>query len=190
MSDLDFRALWDQALTYDEFVKQSTEHCGLWTGVYHLARIPPWALERSCEAGRGLRLLVLAEDWCGDASNTVPYLAKLGAEAHCLEMRILRRDEHPEVMDRYLTGTARAIPIVIVLDEAGHEIGHWGSRPAELQAWVTEARKTTPKDELYPQVRRWYAKDKGESTLREVLALLPEGSSGVRHSPSAGTGNG
>jgi len=25
-------------------------------------------------------------------------------------MRILRRDEHTEVMDRYLTGTARAIP--------------------------------------------------------------------------------
>jgi len=24
----------DQALTYDEFVKQSTEHCALWTGVY------------------------------------------------------------------------------------------------------------------------------------------------------------
>jgi len=27
MSDLDFRALWGQALTEDEFVKQSTEHC-------------------------------------------------------------------------------------------------------------------------------------------------------------------
>jgi hypothetical protein len=190
MSDLDFHALWDQALTYDEFVKQSTEHCGLWTGVYRLARIPPWALERSCEAGRRVRLLVLAEDWCGDASNTVPYLAKLGAEAQCLEMRVLRRDEHPEIMDRYLTGTARAIPIVIVLDEAWHEIGHWGSRPAELQAWVTEARKTTPKDELYPQMRRWYAKDKGESTLREVLALLPEGSPGARHPSSAGRDDG
>jgi len=72
MSDLDFRALWDQALTYEEFVKQSTEHCALWTGVYRLANIPAWALERACERGRTLRLLVLAEDWCGDASNTVP----------------------------------------------------------------------------------------------------------------------
>jgi len=180
MTDLDFRALWDQALTYDEFVKQSTEHCALWTGVYRLARIPAWALASACDRGRTLRLLVLAEDWCGDASNTVPYIAKLGAQAQCLEMRILRRDEHPEVMDRYLTGTSRAIPIVIVLDDRWQEIGHWGSRPAELQAWVLDARKTMPKEQLYPQIRRWYAKDKGESTLREILSLFPAGSSAVR----------
>src|SRR5207237_754690 len=70
MTDLDFRALWDQALSYDEFVKQSTEHCALWTGVYRLAQIPAWALERACERRGTLRLLVVAEDWCGDASNT------------------------------------------------------------------------------------------------------------------------
>ena len=27
MTDLDFRALWAQALSYEEFVRQSTEHC-------------------------------------------------------------------------------------------------------------------------------------------------------------------
>jgi Thioredoxin len=173
-SYLNFSALWDRALTYQEFVRQSTEHCALWTGVYRLARIPDWAVAGACERGVPFRLLVLAEDWCGDASNTIPYVAKLGDLAHCLEMRILRRDEHPEVMDRYLTGTSRSIPIVIVLDEQFREVGHWGSRPAELQAWVMTARRTTPKEELYPQIRRWYAKDKGVSTLREILALLPE----------------
>lgn len=182
---LDFRALWDRALPYDEFVRQAKEHCGLWTGVYRLARIPAWALEQACERGRRFRLLVLAEDWCGDASNTIPYLAKLAAQAHCLEMRILRRDEHPDVMDRYLTGTSRSIPIVIVLDDVWHEVGHWGSRPSELQAWVMQTLKTTPKAQLYPYIRRWYARDKGEATLREILALLPEGSSVV--SPQSST---
>jgi len=126
--------------------------------------------------GKKLKCMIITEDWCGDASNTVPYIAKLGAQAQCVEMRILRRDEHPEVMDRYLTGTSRAIPIVVVLDDRWQEIGHWGSRPAELQAWVMDARKTMTKEELYPQIRRWYAKDKGESTLREILSLLPTGS--------------
>jgi hypothetical protein len=91
-------------------------------------------------------------------------------------LRVLRRDEHREVMDRYLTGTARAIPIVIVLDEAFHELGHWGPRPAELQRWLLGVRQTAPQDQLYPQARRWYAKDKGQSTMREVLALLRESS--------------
>jgi hypothetical protein len=73
-------------------------------------------------------------------------------------------------MDRYLTNGARAIPIVIVLDESFRALGHWGPRPAELQAWVMENRLRVPKAELYPQVRRWYARDRGETTLREVLA--------------------
>jgi len=39
-----------------------------------------------------------------------------------------------------------------------------------LQEWVMEERKKgTPKDQLYPEVRRWYARDAGETTLREVL---------------------
>jgi hypothetical protein len=30
-------------------------------------------------------------------------------------------------------------------------------------------RATMPKTELYPQVRKWYARDRGETTLQEVL---------------------
>ena len=87
-----------------------------------------------------------------------------------MELRILRRDEHPELMDRYLTNGSRSIPIVIALDDSFRELGHWGPRPRVLQAWVLENRPRVPKAELYPQVRKWYARDRGETTLREVLA--------------------
>lgn len=36
-----------------------------------------------------------------------------------LELRVLRRDEHPEIMDEYLTNGSRSIPVVIVLDREG-----------------------------------------------------------------------
>jgi hypothetical protein len=75
-------------------------------------------------------------------------------------------------MDRYLTGTARSIPIVIVLTEAMEELGHWGPRPAELQAWVLEKKRAGAGREIYPEIRRWYAQDKGESTLREILRIV------------------
>jgi len=172
MQPLDFRSLWSQALTFRQFVDQAREQRELWTGVYRLARTPDWAREALRAADRPVRMLVLLEDWCGDGANVIPHLARLADQAPGLELRVLRRDEHPAVMDRYLSGTARAIPIVIVLDQEFRELGHWGSRPAALQTWVTEARKTVSKDALYPQIRRWYAKDRGESTLREVLALI------------------
>lgn len=169
--DLDFRALWDQALPYDQFVQKAQVNRDLWTAMYRIARIPDWAVARARAVGATHHFLVLAEDWCGDGSSTIPYLAKLADLAHH-ELRILRRDEHLEVMDRYLTGTARAIPIVIALDPEFHELSHWGPRPRALEAIVREARKTEDKMRIFPLIRRWYAQDRGVTTLDEVLKLL------------------
>ncbi|HXE58372.1 MAG TPA: thioredoxin family protein [Gemmatimonadales bacterium] len=164
---LDFAALWEAALRYHDFVAASDQHRGLWEGLYRIARIPDWA--RIAAPREGRRFLVLAEDWCGDASNTIPTLARWVDETPGLELRILRRDENPDLMDRYRTNGSRSIPIVIALDGGFRELGHWGPRPRELQAWVMEHRGKLAKSELYPQVRRWYAKDRGETTLREVM---------------------
>ena len=166
---LDFRKLWEQALTFEAFVATcKAEHCGLWLGVYQLARVPDWA-RNAVPLGANRKLLVIAEDWCGDASNTVPIIAKLAQSVPGLELRVIQRDANPELMDQYLTNGSRSIPIVIALDESYQEIGHWGPRPTELQGWVMANRGTLPKSELYPRVRTWYARDRGETTLREVL---------------------
>lgn len=169
---IDFEDKWANALSFDRFSEEADQNVGLWNGVYRTAAIPEWASEKISEYSRGLRILILAEDWCGDAANTVPVLAKLGAEIEGVEARIIRRDENLDVMDEYLTNGARSIPIAILLDEDYNEIGHWGPRPRELQQWVMENKDIIPKEERYPQVRRWYAQDRGESTLRELLDLL------------------
>ena len=163
----DFRELWDQAESFDSFVESSTAHKALWEGIYRIAKLPEWATSVSVPAAR--HLLVIAEDWCGDASNTVPIVAKWAAAVPGVDLRIIRRDRYPEVMDQYLTNGSRSIPIVIVLDEDLRELGHWGPRPTVLQSWVMANRGTIPKTELYPQVRKWYARDRGETTLTEVL---------------------
>jgi hypothetical protein len=167
---LDFKSVWNRAQTFNTFVAGCrAEHCGLWKSIYNLARVPESAAS-AVPAGAGRKLLVIAEDWCGDASNTVPIIAKLVDVIPSFELRIVPRDENLELMDRYLTNGSRSIPIVIVLDQDFQEIGHWGPRPTQLQAWVMANRTTTPKAELYPQVRKWYARDRGETTIREVLA--------------------
>jgi hypothetical protein len=166
---MNFADLWNSALPYADFVGQSElKHRGLWEGLYRLARVPEWAL--AAQNGAPLRLLALAEDWCGDASNTLPVLARLADLVPGVELRLLRRDENPDLMNRYLTNGTRSIPIVIALDPEFREIGHWGPRPRELQQWVMdELRRGRPKSELYPEIRKWYARDRGETTLREVL---------------------
>lgn len=182
---LDFRKLWQQAIPYHEFVREAHANRELWTAMERIAQIPEWAIASVRATGEKFNLLVIAEDWCGDGSSTIPYLAKLAMLTRSLEVRVLRRDEHPVVMDQYLTDGARAIPIVIVLNRRLEELGHWGPRPAALQAWVHRERQATGMKPPYPQIRRWYARDRGESMLREVLELLKTEKSTIRYQLSA-----
>ena len=170
-----FAQLWDEALTYERFVREAADmQRGFWESIHRVARVPEWALARAAALSGPRRLVVLTEDWCGDCVNIVPVLAKWADAAPQLELRALRRDEHPEVMDRYLTnGEARSIPVVIGLTESMEELGWWGPRPRALQAFVMERRRAgMDKRALYAEERRWYATDKGESALREVLEIL------------------
>lgn len=170
LSRLDFCTLWEQALPFNRFVNDAAVNQDLWRGIHRQARPPVWAIaEATRQAPR--RWLVIAEDWCNDAVSVVPVLARLADEVEGIDLRVLRRDEHPEVMDEYLGADgARAIPIVIVLDERCEELGHWGSRPGILQQWVM-ANRELDKPARNLEIRKWYARDRGETTLREVLEV-------------------
>jgi hypothetical protein len=121
--------------------------------------------------------LVLTEAWCGDASQSTPVMALMAAAAPNVTLRFVLRDEHPELMERYLTHGGRSIPKLIAFDPDGAEWFHWGPRPAAPQAIVREQRalpegQRMPKAKLYEQVHAWYGRDKGVSVQRELLALL------------------
>ena len=54
------------------------------------------------------KVLVITEDWCGDAMMNLPIL-KL-SEALNLEVRVFHRDDDTKLIDQYLTnGKSRAI---------------------------------------------------------------------------------
>jgi hypothetical protein len=89
-----------------------------------------------------------------------------------MELRILERDQYPDVMNRYLTNGTRSIPMVIALDLEFRELGRWGPRPVVLQEWMLGHKKTMPTPQRYTYARGWYARDKGESTLRELLTAI------------------
>ena len=122
--------------------------------------------------------LVLTEGWCGDAAQIVPILAKMAEAAPDVELRLLLRDEHLDLMDQYLTNGGRSIPKLIVVDaETYEEKGSWGPRPAPVQEMVM-ARKNDPNAEPYSEfvkkVQLWYAKDRTQTTQAELLEFINE----------------
>lgn len=168
---LDLHAVWREGIPYASFVAEADSLQKLWEGVYRTARIPDWAIDGARAAGK-LHLICITEDWCWDAANSIPVVAKLCDAVGNLELRVVRRDEHPEVMEYYLTNDTRSIPIVVVLDAEFRERGHWGPRARHLQAWAKENRPRMEKSEFYATLRKLYVKDRGESVLRELVALM------------------
>ena len=170
LAPLDFRKIWDGAMSFEDFLTRTRpEHQALWRGIYRNAKAPDWAAEMV--DGRRLHLLAITEDWCLDTSNTLPFIARVVEAVPGLDLRLILRDSNAPIMDHFLTDGSRSIPVVIVLDEEFRLVGHWGPRPSELQAWVMANRPVLPRPEVVKEERRWYARDRGETTVREVLEV-------------------
>ncbi|WP_410772287.1 thioredoxin family protein [Fontibacillus sp. BL9] len=90
-----------------------------------------------------LRILILAADWCGDVVRSVPVIFR-ALEASGLKTEVLILEEHQDVMDHFLTMGGRSVPIVIVADTGGHVLGHWGPRPAHVQALMVDFKRENP----------------------------------------------
>ena len=117
--------------------------------------------------------MVITENWCGDSAQNLPYIAKIAKENKNIDLRIILRDSHPEIMDFYLTNGTRSIPKLVVFDAEGNERFSWGPRPMEVQKlfeqWKAEG---IVKPELYEKLHLWYSKDKGKSIEKEILHLI------------------
>jgi hypothetical protein len=157
---------------FEEMLASATQNAELWAVVWRRAKVPEELVRRVAGLGGAWHLLVLSEDWCGDAVNTVPLVAKLAELAPNLDLRVLARDHNLDLMDAHLTGTSRSIPVVILLDAEYRERGWWGPRPAALQEWVLGPGRALDKDARYREMRSWYARDAGRTTLEEVVAAL------------------
>lgn len=161
------------ASTFAEYLETVEKNRELWHALARRAAVDEATRARARAIPGRWHVIALTEDWCGDASNTLPVFERLAEATPSLELRILLRDENLDLMDAHLTnGTSRSIPVLIVYDEDFEERGWWGPRPAPIQAWVmTEGRELDTKDR-YREIRRYYARDKGRTSLDEFLSLL------------------
>lgn len=117
--------------------------------------------------------LVITEGWCGDAAQNIPVIEKLASANDGIETRYLLRDEHPELIDQFLTNGARSIPVLIAIDKRSFRVlGKWGSRPKAAQKLFTELRSLgLEKSEINEKLQRWYNKDRGRSLQFEIAEL-------------------
>lgn len=128
--------------------------------------------------------LVLVEAWCGDVAQSLPYLNAMAVQSEPVQLRLLLRDEHPELMDAFLTEGTRSIPKLILLSEDDQRVlGSWGPRPEGAQRIMREAKgrmqetkDAAERESLFDQaktdIQKWYTQDKGQAIQQEILATV------------------
>lgn len=168
------KARYCEGETFAEFIARPIKQKDIWVAIAHHMTIPLEMSARVEAIGGHWHLLALSEDWCGDAVNIVPVVAKLAESVSNMDLRILARDENLDIMDAHLTGTSRSIPVIILLNKKYEECGWWGPRPKPLQKWAIEKGLLLPKDERYKEVRTFYTRDRGLTTMNEIVAMLEQ----------------
>ena len=163
----------DQSEAYQEYTRMSLQRMLRWNKTAKVSE-PMQALMKSIT--RPQVWLVITEAWCGDGAQSIPYLAKLAELNPLITLRFLFRDEHPELMDAYLTNGNRSIPkLVATSGDLQEELFTWGPKPQYLMELLA-AFKKNPGERTYPalleEMHGWYAKNKHQDLEAELIPLL------------------
>jgi len=120
--------------------------------------------------------LVITEAWCGDGAQSIPHLAKLADLNPLITLKIIFRDEHPDLMDAYLTNGNRSIPkLVAMTADLQQELFTWGPKPnylLDLHAAFKQNSEGRSYLDFLEEVHLWYAKNKQKDLESEIYPLI------------------
>jgi hypothetical protein len=103
---------FDRAFSYKDYLAAIAVNRDQFQHYYEIAQLTDddaaFFRERAALPSGPAKILVIAEAWCPDVFRGVPVFARI-AEASGMTMKIVLRDENPDIMDEFLLdGRARA----------------------------------------------------------------------------------
>ncbi|MGY0693225.1 thioredoxin family protein [Virgibacillus sp. FSP13] len=135
---------YEKGMSPDTYIESMEKHKNNLLHIYDHFTPPKDDGSTQAIKDKNLRVIVLTEDWCGDAMLNIPILLHLSEQTN-VPVRMLLRDQNLDLMDQYLTnGKSRSIPIFIFIDEEGNEVAKWGPRAKNIQHFVEDSQNNLP----------------------------------------------
>jgi hypothetical protein len=162
------RQRFAQGMTFQQYLDQMNTNKDKFLETLAAVHVTPQ--DRAVFASRGekLNVLVLTEDWCGDALTNFPVLARMVEGARNVEMRVFLRDQNPDLMDQYLNrGLFRSIPVFVFFDEDMKELARFVERPPKITEFMEQKQL-----ELRRQLRAQHGDEWRRAAAEEIRALL------------------
>ena len=102
-------------------------------------KLEPHIIDKVSGAVLNVTWLVITEGWCGDAAHALPVLNKIAELNKGIDLKLVLRDDHEELMQLFLTNGSKSIPKLIIYDHHKREVLHtWGPRPSEATKLVND----------------------------------------------------
>lgn len=173
------------ALTYQQYIDQIGQNKEEFTANYEGTTVPADLKQRLqalvAKPNGPKKVLVLGEDWCPDVFRGMPVIARL-AEAAGMEMKVLPRDQHMDVMNAYLNkGEFASIPCPLFYTNDMDLILVWHERPQKANDEMPEMRKLyegRSREEAAPDVAKFRQGPTWagwrQATIEELTRLLEE----------------
>jgi hypothetical protein len=149
------RERFEQGMTFQQYLDQMGTNKDTFVKFLSEIQIRPEDRAALDRLGRKVKVLVITEDWCGDALYNVPVLARLVEGNPNVEMRVFLRDKNPDLMNQYLKdGLYRSIPVFAFFDENMNEVARFIERPPKLtealEKKMLEVRRSMRAENLEP----------------------------------------
>jgi hypothetical protein len=147
------RERFEQGMTFQQYLDQMGTNKETFVKFLSEIVIRPEDKEALAKLGKKLKVMVITEDWCGDALYNVPVLAKLVEGNPNIEARVFLRDKNADLMDQYLNqGMFRSIPVFAFFDENMNEVARLLERPSkiteQLEKKMLEVRRSMRSENL------------------------------------------
>jgi len=163
-------AVFDHGQDWNQFLSAVVAQRERWAANAARASVPPALARRLARTASGLRVLIVAQDWCVDSANTVPYIARLAVSAG-VPLRIVDRAAGASMMARYRTRDGRSVTPLVVLLRRDRVAGAWVERPAPLQRFFESMVSDPEARRQFENRQAWYDKDGGRTTMAEIVEL-------------------
>ena len=118
--------------------------------------------------------LLITEGWCGDAAQNLPVINKIAATNSLINLKLVLRDEHEDLMNLFLTNGGKSIPKLVALDKNNTVINTWGPRPSEATKMVADykAKHGVIDAQFKEDLQVWYNKNKGQNIQDDFIGLF------------------
>jgi hypothetical protein len=100
---------------------------------------------------------------------------KISQENQNIQLKIVLRNEHPQLMDRFHTDGKLSIPKLIMIHQQTHDVlDTWGPLPSIPKEIASDYKAVNGQltAAFKEELQQWFNADKGQNTLEDLIQLL------------------